>query len=97
MRANQNLNPTIRDPSVQKEIREHALLINLMMDGRLTGANNATNAPPAGGAYAQGDFVRNSQPVELGSAGSRYVVLGWVSTTGGTPGTFHEVRCLTGN
>lgn len=58
---------------------------------------DAGTAPPATGRYAQGDVLRNSAPTELGTAGSRYVIVGWVCVATGTPGTWREMRVLTGN
>lgn len=86
-----------RDPVLQRELEEHATLINLMTDGRLAGTNNATTAAPTGGTHAQGDYVKNSAPSELGSVGSKYVIKGWICVSGGTPGTFVQDRALTGN
>ena len=87
----------LRDPALQRELEDHATLINLMTDGSLTGTNNAMPAAPLGGMYARGDYVRNSLPAELGAVGSKYVVLGFVCILGGTPGTFVQCRALTGN
>lgn len=93
-----NSQPRIKgDPALIRELKEHALLLNLMTDGRLAGTNNAYTAAPTTGIHAQGDFVRNSAPTEAGSGGSMYVVLGWVCETGGAPGTWLECRVLTGN
>lgn len=86
-----------QDVIMSRELAEHAALINLMTDGRLTGTNNAMPTAPLGGMYAIGDYVRNSTPSELGTAGSKYVVLGFLCTVGGTPGTFVQARALTGN
>ena len=97
MRVNKDPRIGRGDPSLYREMQEHANLINLMTDGRLSGTNNATTAAPTGGTHAQGDFVRNSAPSELGAAASKYVVLGWVCTVGGTPGTWLQCRALTGN
>ena len=92
MRANST--PRISgDPDLTRELREHAVLINLMTDGRLAGTDNATTAAPTTGTHAVGDFVRNSAPAEAGSASSKYVILGWVQTATG----FLECRVLTGN
>lgn len=94
------LNKTPRisgDPTLQRELSEHANLVNLLTDGRLSGTNNATTAAPTGGDYAQGDFVRNSQPTELGAVSSKYVVYGFLCVAGGSPGTWVECRFLTGN
>ena len=85
------------DPVLQREMREHATLVNLISEGRLTGTVNAQNAVPTTGAFAQGDFVKNSEPTELGTAPNKYVVLGWVCTVSGDPATFVPVRALTGN
>lgn len=90
--------PRITDQtSTQREFAAHAVLLNLLTDGRLAATNNATTAAPLAGAYARGDFVKNSEPSELGAGGSKYVILGWVCTVGGTPGTFVQCRALTGN
>jgi hypothetical protein len=86
-----------KDPGLKQELVDHAILLNLLTDGRLAGTNNATTAAPTSGTHAQGDVVRNSAPTELGTAGSKYVVLGWVCVAGGTPGTWVQIRALTGN
>lgn len=53
-------------------------------------------AAPTTGQATAGTFVRNVAPTEAGSGGSKYVILGWVCVTGGAPGTWKEVRTLTG-
>ena len=68
-----------------------------MAEGRLVGTYNAQTAAPTTGDHAKGDQVRNSNPSEQGSALSKYVVIGWICTVGGTPGTWLEMRVLTGN
>lgn len=74
-----------------------AAQINNVSEGRVIGAHNAVTAVPATGSYAVGDFVRNSTPSELGAAASKYVILGWICTVAGSPGTLLECRALTGN
>ena len=71
--------------------------LNTATDGRIAAVDNAATSVPTTGSYAQGDFVRNSLPTELGTAGSRYVIYGWVCVAAGTPGTFVQQRFLTGN
>lgn len=74
--------------------------VNRLSSGSIAGCTTASTSPPIAGSvtlYAQGDFIRNSAPTELGSAGSKYVVIGWICNTGGTPGTWLQCRCLTGN
>ena len=93
-----NQSPRIpSDPVLTRELREHATLVNLITEGRLTGTNNAQSVAPTVGEYAQGDFVKNSTPTELGSSPNKYVVLGWICTVAGNPATFVPVHALTGN
>jgi hypothetical protein len=63
---------------------------------RLAAYNSATTAP-TGNTWAAGDIVRNSAPAEAGEAGSKYVIIGWICTVSGTPGTWLAMRTLTGN
>lgn len=93
-----NTTPRISsDPVMARELREHALQVNSMAEGRLVGTYNAQTAAPTTGTHAKGDQVRNSNPSEAGTALSKYVVVGWICTVGGTPGTWLEMRVLTGN
>ena len=71
--------------------------LNALTEGRVAAVHNAATAAPTTGDWYQGDFIRNAEPDELGSGGSKYVVLGWVCVASGTPGTWHECRALTGN
>ena len=87
----------VNDPILQRELREHATQVNNLTEGRIAAVTNATTAAPTSGPNQQGDFVRNSAPTELGSALSKYVILGWVCVVSGTPGTWVEFRGLTGN
>lgn len=73
--------------------RENAALVNALAEGRIAGTVNAATVAPTTGSYAVGDFVKNSAPAEQGSAGSKYVVTGWVKLASG----FVEQRNLTGN
>lgn len=70
--------------------------VNDLAEGRVVAAHNAYTAAPTTGTYAQGDYIRNSAPVEAGGVGSKYVVLGWVCVSSGTPGTWVQCRALTG-
>lgn len=71
--------------------------VNGISEGSIVASTNASTAAPAAGTWNKGDFVRNSAPSELGSAGSKYVVFGWICTVAGTPGTWVQQRMLTGN
>lgn len=73
-----------------------AVQVNAVSEGRLAGAHNALTAAPSTGLYQAGDYVKNSAPHVAGSAGSQYVLRGWVCVAGGEPGTWVEDRGLTG-
>lgn len=62
--------------------------------GRLIAVNGGA---PVAGTWTRGDRVFNNTPAEAGSDGSKYVITGWICTLGGTPGTWLEMRTLTGN
>lgn len=71
--------------------------INTVSEGGVVGTSNATTAAPTTGTWQQGDFIKNSAPTELGTAGSKYIISGWVVVAAGTPGTWEQCRWLTGN
>jgi hypothetical protein len=54
-------------------------------------------AAPASEYWTVGSRSKNTAPAEAGSGGSKYVIDGWVCTVAGTPGTWLQQRCLTGN
>ena len=92
-----NTTPRIgRDPSLNRELTEHAKLVNALAAGRIEAVDARASVPTAG-SHKHGDFARNSAPAEAGTAGSKYVVYGWLCVSSGTPGTFVEARFLTGN
>ncbi len=97
MKLNTTPRVAVNDPVLQRELREHATQVNMLSEGRMAANYQAATAAPTTGSYAAGDFVRNSAPSELGTAGSRYVIFGWVCVAGGAPGTFAQCRFLTGN
>ncbi len=84
------------DPSLLREFREHANQVNALSEGRIFASYNAHPAAPTTGAYTVGDIVRNSAPTELGTAGSKYVIFGWMCNSA-SPLTFLQLRFLTGN
>lgn len=94
--------PQIGEGSMQRVritelFRETARKVNALSRGVFAALDNTGTAAPTTGTWAQGDFVANSNRVEAGTAGSRYVILGWVCVASGTPGTWVESRALTGN
>jgi hypothetical protein len=78
-------------------LRQSNQQVNQASEGRIAAAYNAMTAAPTSGAWQQGDFVRNSAPTEQGTAGSKFVVYGWMNVASGTPGAFVQCRFLTGN
>lgn len=83
--------------SIASVLRDIQSQINRLSEGNITAVTNASTASPTTGSYQVGDVVRNSNPSELGSASSKYTIFGWVCITAGIPGTWRELRCLTGN
>jgi hypothetical protein len=75
--------------------RDTANQVNALSEGAIRAATNASSAPPITGVYTPGDFVRNSAPAELGTAGAKYVLAGWICVA--APLTFVQQRFLTGN
>ncbi len=86
-----------QDPDTERWYRQVAEQVNSLSEGRLVASYNASTAAPTTGTWAKGDFVMNSNPSELGTAGSKYVIEGWKCLVSGTPGTFVQKRFLTGN
>lgn len=78
-------------------LRATAIKVNLLADEKMVGKDNQRTAVPTTGTWQQGDRITNSTPTEAGTAGSKYVVLGWVCVASGTPGTWVQMRTLTGN
>jgi hypothetical protein len=85
------------DPVMQKTLRDISYQVNLLSEGRIEASYTAITGVPTSGSWAQGDFVRNTDPSEAGSLGSKYVLFGWICVAAGTPGTWLPCRFLTGN
>ena len=92
-----NVNRLALDADTLRLLREIAAQLNGLSEGRMAASHAALTAAPTTGTWSQGDKVRNSAPSELGSAGSKYVIDGWICTVSGTPGTWLQQRTLTGN
>ena len=71
--------------------------VNALSEGGLSAVHNAAINAPTAGKFVAGDVIRNAAPSESGTAGSKYVVTGWICTVSGSPGTWVETRSLTGN
>ena len=92
-------NPTLsgESPDLMRLIGKIAQQVNGLSEGQQSAYHSAATAAPTTGTFAQGDVVKNSAPVEAGTAGSKYVVTHWICTVAGTPGTWLACRSLTGN
>jgi len=88
---------TNEDAESTRWAKQIAYQVNLISEGKIAGFYAAMTSVPTSGTWAQGDFVLNATPSELGTAGSKYVIHGWRCTVGGTPGTWIQCRFLTGN
>jgi|GEM_PF-951797 len=77
--------------------RAIAQQVNDLSEGRITARHGAMTAAPTAGTWQQGDVVWNSAPTELGTAGAKYIITGWLCVAAGTPGTWCGMRTLTGN
>lgn len=91
-------NPQIPNaqPELLRLLRDITNQINAITEGNAYAHHGAMTAAPVSGTWAQGDEVKNSAPAEAGTAGSKYVVTGYICVTSGTPGTWKEMRVLTG-
>ena len=78
-------------------LRDIERQVNEFVEGRVAAVTNASTAAPTTGLHNKGDFVRNSTPSEAGAGGSKYVIVGWICSVAGEPGTWLECRTLTGN
>ena len=93
-----NITPKTNENAQETQWRRSmASQVNALSEGRLSASYGALTAPPTQGTWVVGDVVRNSAPSELGAATSKYVVTGWICTVSGTPGTWLQMRTLTGN
>lgn len=78
-------------------LRDLGNRLNALSVGSLSGVRGVATAVPTTGLWAKGDVLRNSAPAEAGVALSKYVIYGWICTVSGSPGTWLELRTLTGN
>lgn len=91
--------PPATDPNFRFQLSKLLSDVNRQVTdlsgGRVT-AVVALDAAPVSGLWGIGDEVRNSNPQELGTAGSKYILRGWLCVIAGEPGTWKEQRFLTG-
>lgn len=81
---------------LQELLGQTAIQVNNLSDGLVSASLNSTSAPTTG-SHSAGDKIMNNAPTELGVATQKYVIIGWICTVSGTPGTWLQMRTLTGN
>lgn len=74
-------------------MRDMVRQVNALSEGKQVANHAAMTSAPSGGTWAVGDFILNSNPVEAGSTGSKYIVHGWRYLATG----WVQCRYLTGN
>lgn len=93
--------PDPKSPAFYTTLRDYIARIHQQLnglgDGRASAVHSAYTAAPTTGTWSQGDYVKNSAPAEIGSAGTKYVINGWTCVASGTPGTWVQDRAPTGN
>lgn len=93
-----NVTPKTNESAQETQWRKSiAAQVNGLSEGRLSASYGALTAAPTQGTWMVGDVVRNSAPSELGTATAKYVITGWICSVSGTPGTWLQMRTLTGN
>jgi hypothetical protein len=75
--------------------RDYGRQVNDFTEGRIAAVTNAATEAPTMGTYRKGDTLRNSEPEVVGVPPWQYVIVGWVCTEGGTPGTWQEMAVAT--
>ena len=80
--------------SIQEIVRQLEHQANQHAEGRIAARHGATTAAPTTGDWVKGDLVDNSSPAVVSSDVADYIVVGWVCTVSGSPGTWKERRVL---
>jgi hypothetical protein len=83
--------------ALSRLLRAIAVKANQLGDGLASGRDNGRTAAPTTGRWQQGDEIFNTAPTELGTSPNKYVIQGWKCVASGTPGTWVQMRFLTGN
>lgn len=89
--------PQTYDPgAIAQILRQIVTQVNNLSEGRIYARDSGLTAAPTTGRYDVGDIVWHSAPAETATTAGNFVVMGWVCTAAGEPGTFEEMRVLTG-
>ena len=89
--------------NISNLIRQITTQVNQLSEGKISARYSASTAVPSGSAesHAKGDIQWDSNPTVSGSVApgvaAQYVRVGWICTVDGSPGTWQEMRVLTGS
>ena len=78
MKVNQSPRVAVKDPDLQRELRDHAIQINALSEGLFVANYNAQDAAPTTGMHAAGDFVRNTDFSIIIHGSHEYILFGWI-------------------
>jgi len=87
------------DPDLSRWMRDVAHQVNALSEGRSVALYQAGSSAPTTGTFAQGDFVANNAPSELGAAGAKYVIDGNPPSELGAAGAKYVIdgwKCVAG-
>lgn len=82
--------------SMQSIVRQVEQQANKLAEGSITARHGAMTAAPTTGNWVKGDTVDNSNPSVVVDVVD-YVLMGWICTASGAPGTWKERRVLVEN
>lgn len=85
-----NYNPA----SIQTIVRLIEQQVNQLAEGAIVARHGAMTAAPTAGTWIKGDLVDNSSPAVVTDDVADYVIVGWICTASGSPGTWKERRVL---
>jgi len=89
--------PQYKHAEMERSMRQIEQQVNSLAEGRIAARHFTSTTVPTTGTFAQGDIIWKSNPTEAGAAAAKYVIIGWICTVAGSPGTLLEMRTLTGN
>jgi len=94
----QRLGAEYQRHSMEEIIRAIGTQLDGIAEGGISFFHGAMTAAPTSSAvpYTQGDMIWNAKPSVMGTVGAQYTIAGWRCVVDGTPGTWVEMRHLTG-
>lgn len=81
--------------AIQEIVRLFEKQANQHAEGSIVARHGAMTAAPTAGTWIKGDEVDNSSPSVVTTDVADYVIVGWICTASGSPGTWVERRAFT--